>query len=355
MDALINLLAEALSFLSDNISWGINLLLIFIIAYLLFFPEKAGRIASWIYKGLRGLGSYFEKRYVASDIQSTINIRQRQINSEVDGALPYPVAIKWIREITPETFIENKRCVVRIHRSDNRSRNLVTATMAYIGQGVILFARRYIDHKVCQGIDLAITRSILVAEDSPGALDIFIEDILHPIISQDEDFAELYIVMESMDDSGFLTRILLREFMELGRMLYPKSPSDDLKEETRRLVKFLSDIARKDIEDVPLEFRGKMIHLNVVLVARSWKLEQHGLRPYVNRCKESAKSGADAVYICARGDNVSAAKEMASLVSQVRIGLQRRKGRSYKVKFRGEVKRAIVIPFLRPVRAREIA
>jgi len=354
MDNLIDLLAEALPFLAANLPWGLTLLLIFTIAYLLFFPEKAERIGSMLYRALRGLGGFFEKRYVATDLQSTINRKQKQINSEVKGALPYPVAIKWVQQVDPEAFIQRGRCIVRMHKSDNRARNLVTATMAYMGQGVIPFARRYIDDQVSEGLDLAITRSILVSEDAPDALDIFIEEILHPLITEDEEFAELYRVMESLDDSGFLTRILLREFMELGRMLYPKSPHDELKEETRRFVHFLSNIALKESRDVPLEFRGKALHVHVILVARSWKLELHGLDPYVKRCIESARSGVDAIYICARGDNISAAKEMADLVSQERIGLQRRKGRSYKVRFLGEMTRAIVIPFLRPSRFRDL-
>lgn len=354
MDKLIEWLIANLPLLLRGLPWGTSGVLALVLVYLFLFPEKAERVGSWIYRGLRGVGSFFEKGYVATDIQASINTYQRGIEAEVAGILPYPVSIHWVKEMDPQAFIQGGTCIVRMHRSDLRAENLVTATVAYVGQVTLPVARRYLDRSVSKGIDMAMTRRLLLGQSSPEAFHAFQDSVLGPLVREDQSFAEMYRPIEALDDNGFLTRVLLREFLELGRLLFPREADPSMAAETVRFVRFLSDIATKESTDVPLDFRGSLLSVNVLLVARHWKLELHGLDPYVNRVEEAAKRGADAVYVCARGDNVGSAREVATILAHKRIGLQRKKGREYRVRFMGEIVQAVVIPFMRRIRVRPV-
>lgn len=104
-----------------------------------------------------------------------------------------------------------------------------------------------------------------------------------------------------IERNGLLTRVLLSEFLELGRRLYPEFPPPGIFEATRGLVTHLHRIVTKKADE----------DLGEGLLFRSGLLSNRaGVRPYVWRCLQNIRQGCDAVYLLARGSNITMIAEV---------------------------------------------
>jgi hypothetical protein len=88
--------------------------------------------------------------------------------------------------------------------------------------------------------------------------------------------------MEMLDDVGLLSRVLAREFMDLGTRLFPRIATNEVLSETKGFVEFLGAIAMRERgEETPLVFAGKSISAGFVLVAKPEVFHTYGARPYL--------------------------------------------------------------------------
>ena len=198
--------------------------------------------------------------------------------------MPYGIKIEWAKEMTPQVFLDKDEIVVKMKYHTNQDWNRVTAVMAYASRGVIPHARPYIDKRVIKSIDFVCVRKVLISGKRTTAVDFFLEDALEPTLQKEPEIKKYYKIMETLDDQGFFTRILLREFIELGREMYGYSPNESLFEETANFVDFLNTIViRESGEIVPLEFPGGKIKVDVVLVGRPEVRDVYGAPAYIQR------------------------------------------------------------------------
>jgi len=283
--------------------------------YMLMHPEKVEKWSSIIARCFAIFSRKIERAHVAMDIQTRINGFADVANSEVSGILPYHVKIEWVnvKETTPEAFIKNGEIVIKMDHHHNQAKNLTYATIAYVSTGTIPRARQYINENVVKAIDFTIVKKIFVREGRHDALQIFVEEIFDPETEKTPDVKKYCTTMENLDARRLFTRVLLREFLELGAEAYLEVPAESIKEETKKFVEFLEKIATKERGvDVPLNFEGNRIRTSLILIARPEVGDLHGIDPYLNAVKTCVEKRINSIYILAAGQlNITAAKLVA--------------------------------------------
>ena len=110
-----------------------------------------------------------------------------------------------------------------------------------------------------------------------------------------------------------LTRVLLAEYLELGRRLYGEYPSLSVHAEARAFLSHMARLTSRDPDArFPLGFRERNIRVGVVLAGDRERAAREGARPYVRACQWHMKRGVGAVYILGRGARRAVVTEAAS-------------------------------------------
>lgn len=286
----------------------------FIVVYFSLNPEKIDKWIAIITRLFAWLGYRIESTYIARDVQSRVNEFVNQLETEVDGITPYQLKIEWVKaeEVSEEAFIRGNEVVVVMNCHKNQDKNFVKAVMAYLSKGIIPKARGHVDKKVVRSVDLFMGQKIIGQRNIGSALDYFLEEEFEPIIKKDEKIKEYVSKMSDLDEQGVFHRILLREFLYVGRKMYGELPKSEVKRETSEFLKFLWNIiAKEGRKDVPLIFLGEKIRVDIVLMALPSKVMFHGIKPYTKAVEKCIDAGCDRVYLLARGINVENAKAVA--------------------------------------------
>lgn len=290
-------------------------LLAFLTIFVLIYthPEPTRKWVSLILKLIAWRSLRAEQAYIDLDIRSRINSCSKAISSEVGEIMPYGIKIEWVKETTPQAFLDKNEIIVKMKYHTNQDRNRLTSVMAYASRGIIPHARPYIDKEIIKSIDFVCVRKVLISGKRTTAIDLFLEDTLGPTLQKQPKIRKYYKIMETLDDQGFFTRILLREFVELGRRMYAHVPNESLFRETGNFVEFLNTIVTREFgEIVPLDFRGEKIKVNVILVGRPEVRDVYGASAYIRRVQECVRKQTDVIYLCSWGDhNNSVAREIA--------------------------------------------
>ncbi len=287
---------------------------IWLIIYLfVIHQEKGEKLVGWLAKFVAWTGKKAEKTTVAMSIQGKVNSFIGAVNTEVEGLLPYQLKIKWIPpDITREAFIKGDRVVVMLLYHRNQDENLSRAMLLYMSKAVIPEARPHISSKLTKAIDFMMTKKALFSFiEARSSLGHFIDSVLRPEIEKDSELKEFCTVIDKIDEVGLFTRVLLREFLELGRRKAGITETGDTVFETDKFTKFLDEIARKERgEDVPLIFSGHDIKAGIILIARA-ETEALGTAPFIKRVKNEIQQSINVIYLFSRGYfNISLAKEV---------------------------------------------
>ncbi|MBS7648434.1 MAG: hypothetical protein QXU95_03405 [Candidatus Bathyarchaeia archaeon] len=286
--------------------WVSTTVLMTIILYFIMNPDAVEKWASIIFRFLSFLGPSFDKRAIASYLQSTINSFSKRINSEVQGILPYGIKIKWVTETTKEAFIKNGEVIVLLRRSNNEARNLATATFTYMSNALIPEARPFVYQPVMVSADLVMARRILLEEHRPDALVILKKEFLEPIASQILGVSKYYDSLEKLDSQGMLTRLIFTEFNELAGLLGLRPPTDTIIKETKDFADVMIRLAeKKPGVDINPDYSGNYIKTSVMLIARTGIDEKTPYLAWVIRC---LNKGIEKIHVFARGkDNIALA------------------------------------------------
>ena len=255
-----------------------------------------------------------ERKYVAMDIQATVNDVSKNVNSEGPEVMPYGLEINWVKPTDRKTFIENGKIVVKLDHHRNQARNFVYAIMAYIAQGLLPRARRYVEKYVMRSSDLILAKKIFLTERKYDSLKFFYDEILDPQMEAEPKIKKYVDLIGKLDEMGFFTRILLREYWDIGRKIHPKPPSQEILRETKEFADFLKRLAEKKRGvDINPTFEGKRIRLSIVLIARPEVVGRMGIDPYTNWIKKCLEKEIYTIYVLAAGKvNTAVAKTIAN-------------------------------------------
>jgi hypothetical protein len=258
--------------------------------------------------------SHAERVGVTAELQGNINGARREMQAELEGVLPHPVRIKFVRRPEDLAEIREGEVVLALGNHRRKAENLARATLAYTSTDLIRTARPYVDPAVLRSTDYAVAKRIL-QRSSSEALDYFLNTMWAIELDGSPAIRALAHRIDAIDRQGLLTRILLTEFLEIGRRYYPAFAPPGLHAVTLEFVDHLYRIVTKaPDEDLggQLVFQSGPIRVGVVLVADRLVADRAGARPYVWRCLHDIKTGCAAVYLLARGSNTRLMAEVFS-------------------------------------------
>lgn len=199
--------------------------------------------------GLVGRASSRAERVgISAEMQGQINGARRRLQDELEGALPHPVRVKFVRQPDDIASLHDGEVVIALSNHKKRAENLARATLAYTRADLIRPARSYVDADVMRSVDHSVTKRILYESDR-DALDFFIGSIWTDELAVNPSLQDTAHQIEMIERHGLLTRILLSEFLELGRRLYPEFPPPGIFEATRGLVSHLYRIVTKKADE----------------------------------------------------------------------------------------------------------
>ncbi len=273
------------------------ILLLFILYIFITNPEKIflwhGKLSGWLSDTL----GYFEKNAVANNIRGEVLALSKDLNKELPDIAPFDLKIEWVKEANREKFIKDNQIIVRMRHHSNQSQNIVVAIQEFVEKGVMPKAKRYLDNKVAKSTDLAITRRLILSRFD-NSLDYFDCEVLDPLLGDDVDLKDLFDKIICLDESGMLTQVVLREFLELGKKLYPTASDDRVRNQTKDFIDYLHKVATKEIgEEIHLVFNKGYIKVGVVIIAKAETFGAFGLSPHAQRIKFNLDRGMETIYV----------------------------------------------------------
>jgi hypothetical protein len=278
--------------------------------------EQAQQLAAWILRPLRRFPS-IRRKQVEFDIEGHVNHGVNQIQTAAIGGLELPkVRIEWVDVDTETSALKEGTLVLRIRRADDNSQSITAVAMAVARDGVIRDAGSYVSDELERGLEVSVTRELLKTMRDEVALRRYSNDVVRPMV-QDDAVAEHLRQLETVQESGLLSRCLLVELAALTARIYPNRIKDEnIVQETRQFVQFLHDYCRRDygVTEAGLDFLHYQIAVGFVIVAKQGKLEVQGLRPYIARVLRCFGDGANTVYVSAFGRAHEAARSVADRV-----------------------------------------
>jgi hypothetical protein len=146
-----------------------------------------------------------------------------------------------------------------------------------------------------------------------SSLQIFYDEIYEPEKTTEPLLETYFKIIDSVDKDKLFEPVLLREFSDLGLEMIDRSPSKNVKNETKDFVHFLHAIATKESGvDVPTTFARDKISIGIFLIGRPETYLTYGIEPYIHKIREKHKEGINTLYLCAKGPQlISAAKSIA--------------------------------------------
>jgi hypothetical protein len=228
-----------------------SVVLLGVIAYLVFHPEKAEKIGGWIARGFAGVHGAIGRKAVALSVQGDVNsARAQMIEGVPDGVIGGKLKVKWASAEEAQTHIRGGEVVVFMRRSRHREENVANALMAYLPRAVVPRERRYVEGETMRAVDLTLAREILHFSHMPtGALDVFYEHHLDKALATGSDMNSRLAEIDAIDLHGWLTRVMLNEYRLLGDMLYPCQCDAVCLNEARELRAWLAKLARRERND----------------------------------------------------------------------------------------------------------
>ena len=277
-------------------SWG-WVLLLFAIA-------NFDSVEKWVGRGLSFAGwasGIVDRASTTAQVEGVINGGRRSLEDELPGMLAEPMRLRFVRSVGEVAQLEDGQVVVAMDKSRRAGANVARATLAYVGNAVIRPARTYVDTVALRSIDFSIAKRILSAQDRT-ALGYLVQQLWPAALASEADLRDVQHMVEAVEGEGLLTRILLSEYLELGRRLYGQFPPPGVHQETRDFLAHLHRIAtRAPGQPLNLEFRRGFLRVGIVLVGERELSDRLGAAPYIRRCLEYARSGVGAVYLLGRG------------------------------------------------------
>ena len=291
--------------------------LLCVVIYLLKNPEKAEKWGSILARVISSYSNAAEKRSVSGDIQADIKSFARNVGSKIDPMiLPYGIKIEWEKTETtsPESFVRDGNVTVRMRHHSDQARNFALATLAYVQNGLLPDTRPHFDEDVSDALNLTTVRKILLERKRTDALSIFNKEI---VLTKSEELMVAHICkfLQNLDALGLFDQVLLRELADLGKRLTNIAPTDDSRGEIRDFVMFFEKLTEKKPGiDVSPTFFKNLLRVSIVMIAKSAKYAELGVEPHLKWVDNCLKEEVDSIYICARGFNMKAARELDTLL-----------------------------------------
>jgi hypothetical protein len=296
------------------------------VAYIFLAPEKLEKVAGWLVGGVAALVRRGHRTAIALKVQGAINAARAEfLKNAPQGILEKKVKIRWAKTTEEATsLLKEGEVLVVLRKSAHDEANIANALMAYLPKAMLPRARRYVDRERMRAADLIVAKSVLRQNDqTSGSLDVFFDEHLDPARAESDTLKTKIQELDEIDLEGWLIRVLLAEYKQLGDELYPSEPDEHCWREAEELARWLYKLAVREpgTHTASLSFRGRYFRIAFIWVAIRDRIEQEGLRPYRRRARRYLwRDQFDAVYLMARDANIEAVELLASeLETDVRV------------------------------------
>ena len=146
--------------------------LVLIGVYLLFFPEKAEKVAGWVAGLAARVWRKADKTAVKLRVQSDINGLRSLLHADAPTMIDKSLKISWNNAEQAEAVVRGGDVVVFMRDSRRHEENLANALMAFLPKALLTRARRYIEADTMRAVDLTVAKALLAQQDAgDGALD----------------------------------------------------------------------------------------------------------------------------------------------------------------------------------------
>jgi len=296
--------------LITSIPWAV------IVGLLLYFiknPEKAEKWYSIIARSLSFISLEWEKRGVASDIQSDINSFVKNINSKTKHpVLYYGVKVKWISGTTREAFVKKGKVIVKMQQHKNQAKNFLYTVMDWVNKSLIPEGRHLLDKAILRALDFTCINKVLVEKKRYDVRQLFLDEFYEREATKGSLLEKYCSVFDKLDKTGLFVGVVLPEFSSLGKRTGSMMLDEKIRLETIGFTGMLEKLSRKlHGEDVSPTYNGENIKCSVVLIAKQEKYLLHGLSPYLNWINKCCADGIRSIYVSAIGDaNISIVRKI---------------------------------------------
>lgn len=214
------------------------------------------------------------------------------------------MSIEWVgKDESGKVRYDASRAIVMLRFDKDMTQNVINATTAYVRQSLLPTSKPFMDNEIAKAIDFVVIRKFLLnTPQSRVAVSSFTNDNSLEIQKYQETFNQV----NTTDDYGLLSRILLREYALWGNNIVTELPNEEHRKESREILNFVYNIASREFDDpTPLQYIRKNIKIAVLLVAKTETFEEAGVKPYIRRIREGFANGINTFYLLARGEKIS--------------------------------------------------
>ncbi len=263
------------------------------------------------------------KGTIANAIRGNILGASKKLQLKNTGILCSDLKIDWVKEETQESFLSNKQVIIRMSQKTNPHQNYVTAVNAYVSQALLPHAKRYVDDSILKMSKASISRLIIVNSDA-DAIEYFDDNVLCPLISENDDAKELYERLCAIDKNGMFINILLNEYSKAVKKIYPDKPDPLLIAESSEFLTFLYRIAMRASGDInELVFNREYFKVCISLTANAMTIAHSGLRPYLRHMTKSVKNGIETIYVFGLGRKMLIAQHIIEAFEETNMSVSK--------------------------------
>ncbi len=250
---------------------------------------------------------------LSAEMQGLINGARKDLEEELPDVMPLPARVRFVKQDEDIAALGEGEVVISLKDPRRRAENTARATMAYVSTAAVRPARPYVARAVMTGIDFSLTKKFLKRANMQ-ALDYFLTEIWTPEMAGNLDLHGICDQVERIEGQGVLSRILLAEFLELGRRLWGQHPSLAVHSETREFLRYVATSVDRQPRDPPrdLQFIRQHLKVGTVLVGERDRAEAEGARPYVAAALWSIRQGCTSVYLLGRGARCDLVREVVA-------------------------------------------
>lgn len=299
---MISYLETLIELVTEYGPWGILLIFIGIIYYLVRVILDEDRSAAWrarIYKAVYKISgkSEAEKKYIENDISSHINLARRKMPFGKEY-LPKAIKVEWFEGMEGETaHIKENEIVVRLDSAKSQEKNIVLLADALVKQTSLIGIRHILKESLELSMDLNLIKNLLKESGDRRVLDWFFRNEYQPTIDKSEGIKEWNGKIVEIDERGLFTRLLLVELDDYSKRIMGKPTSSEIFAEISGLVDFLYKIATKAYgQDVPLDYITRNIKIGVILMGETSKILS-GIENYLMAFAYKMEKQLTSIYV----------------------------------------------------------
>lgn len=251
---------------------------------------------------------------VANKLESICERTIKDLNQIVPELELPSVSVEWIKPSDDETVIppqvEQGKAIVLLRYNRDFTQNVVNATATYIKNRLLPESRIYMSKDIQQAIDFTVIRKFLqFVPNSHNALNYFVKQYKEETRNNQQNIMKV----TSIENSGMLSRILLREYQMWGNNICGNPAEEKYEIESKYFLDYLYAISSREHDDyTQLQFVSENIKVGILLVAKIDTYVEAGIEPYVRRIREGFSKGIKTFYLLARNEKIEILQDVFS-------------------------------------------